>query len=96
MPECKYFKIPFDKVPANPTFKVWYATWSEVRPEIDRGLPPPLVVGFIEDGTLPPGATKLASSSASKTPPTPPPPFSGSEAEYAAAVAVWLKETQGI
>lgn len=95
MAKFRYFKIPFDQVPKTPPFKVWYASWSTVRPEPEDGIPPPVVVGLSLDGTLPDNATELASGDGVKNPPPPPPPLAPvTDAAYAEAVGKWLKDTQ--
>ena len=71
----KYFTIPFESVPAKPTYTVWFATWSTERPAVGPGMAPPMVVGVTceAEAALPPGATVLATGS--KDPPPPPPPL---------------------
>lgn len=71
----KYFTIPFECVPEDPSYKVWFATWSTERPAVVPGVPPPLVVGVTPAEELPPGATLLSSGSKDPPPPPPPPPL---------------------
>ncbi len=86
----KYFVIPFEDVPASPSYPVWYATWSTVRPTLEPGASAPLVVGATMD-QLPPGAILLGSGD--KDPPTPPPPplpEAVSVSEYQRSIETWL------
>jgi hypothetical protein len=81
-----YFTIPFDGVPETlVNTKLWFATWSPNRPEIVKGMYPPLVVGVVgipssagatasaaaDTPSIPQGATILATGT--KDPPIPPP-----------------------
>jgi hypothetical protein len=68
----QYFVIPYDKLPDNPDYKVWYATWTTEPP---KGLPPEaklMVVGVTTGDRLPNGAVSLASSDKDPLPPPPP------------------------
>lgn len=86
----KYFVIPFENVPADPTYTVWFSTWSRERPLVEPGMSPPLVVGVTADAELPTGATLLGDGS--KDPPPPPPPLSAfSQSEYQSSVSTWLE-----
>jgi hypothetical protein len=92
-----YFKIPFDKVPNSPVYKVWYASWSTQRPILEAGMPPPVVVGFIEGDALPAGATPIVSVQGVKSPPPPPPPLAPvSDEVYRDAVAAMLSRMLGV
>jgi hypothetical protein len=89
----KYFVIPFKQVPAKPTYTVWFASWTTVRPTHDPYLLPPYAIGVTKDDKLPPGAIPIASST--KEPPPPPPPLAVSTpAEYKAAFNAWLANTK--
>jgi hypothetical protein len=89
----KYFAIPFDNVPKDPTYTVWFATWSTERPAVEPGTYPPWVVGVTEDDVLPAGATLLGTCS--KDPPPPPPPAAPvSMADYQTSVSNWLETTK--
>jgi hypothetical protein len=82
--EHKYFRIPFANVPANPTYTVWFASWSTERPTVEPGMPDPYTIGVTKDAQLPPGATLIATST--KDPPPPPPALvTGTPSEYEAA-----------
>lgn len=68
----KYFVIPFDKLPENPDYDVWYATWTTERP---AKVPPgaqPMVVGVTTGDKLPDGVVLLASYDKDPLPPPPP------------------------
>ena len=87
----KYFEIPFDNVPEQPTYTVWFATWSRERPLLEPGMNPPMVVGITAEDEIPAGAALIGISSKDPPPPPPPPPPSGFGAsEYQAAVRDWL------
>jgi hypothetical protein len=89
----KYFVIPFANVPDNPTYTVWYASWSTERPILEPGMLPPCTIGVTGDGKLPPGATLVATST--KEPPPPPPALAASTPpEYEAAFSTWLELTK--
>lgn len=85
----KYFVIPFKSVPANPTYTVWYATWSRDRPEIKPGMSHPLVVGVTSEDRLPDGAASLGATKDPIPPPPPPPPFR--EEDYKKAFGEWQR-----
>jgi hypothetical protein len=90
----KYFSIPFANVPNNPTYTVWFASWSTERPIIEPGMLPPFAIGVTKDDQLPAGATLLASST--KEPPPPPPALAdGTSSEYQSAFNVWMELTKG-
>ena len=92
----KYFMIPFESVPADPSYTAWFATWSRERPVVGPGMAPPMVVGVTSAETLPPGATLLAEGS--KDPPPPPPPPSAAivnEADFQRAVDQLLTGDRG-
>jgi hypothetical protein len=88
----KYFTIPFEDVPANPSYTVWFATWSRERPLLEPGMNPPLVVGVTSDSTLPAGAFLLGGGSKDpQPPPPPPPPMSFNPSDYQRSVSEWLE-----
>lgn len=61
----KYYMIPFENVlQTDQNHTVWYASWSQERPNHEPGAPSPFVVGIAKDGKLPPGATLLAETNA--------------------------------
>lgn len=93
MSQSKYFVIPFEDVPAEPGFQVWYATWSQERPAVEPGASPPLVVG-VTAGELPRNAAMLGS--ATKDPPPPPPPLDGAAApsSYQQTFSAWLESSR--
>ncbi len=84
----RYFEIPFENVPQDPTYTVWYATWSTQRPVLEPGMNPPMVVGVTAESTLPAGATLLGDGS--KDPPPPPPSLTLSQSDYQKTVSDWL------
>jgi hypothetical protein len=89
--DYKYFVIPFDQVPASPSYTVWYATWSTTPPILEPGMSAPLVVGAIT-GELPNAGTLLGDGR--KDPPPPPPPTPSASidlAEYQRSVEEWLE-----
>jgi len=82
--DYKYFVIPFKNVPDDPTYTVWYASWSKERPSVVRGMPAPVAIGVTKDDKLPPEAILIANST--KEPPPPPPLMAaGTPSEYVAA-----------
>ena len=84
----KYFVIPFKSVPPNPTYTVWYATWSKDRPkEPGPGMSHPLVVGVTSEDRLPDGAVSLGGTKDPIPPPPPPPTFR--EEDYKKAFGKW-------
>lgn len=91
MTEFKYFMIPASAVPSDPTYKVWYATWSSAPPtDVGSGATGPMAIGVTSDERLPEGATLIATTS--KDPPPPPlapPPLS------ADALTSYQQEFQG-
>lgn len=89
MSNYKYFLIPFENVPANPPYQVWYATWSKTPPLLEPGMNPPMVVGATLE-ELPAGATLLDSGSKDPLPPPPPPPPGFHELDYQKAVTDWM------
>lgn len=90
-PIYKYFVIPFDKVPDNPTYTVWFATWSKDRPLVEPGMNPPMVVGAAAEDKLPTGAVLLGNASKDpQPPPPPPPPLTFTESDYQRTVSHWL------
>src|SRR5262245_59900383 len=93
----KYFLIPFENVPATPTYTVWFATWTRDRPVIEPGMNPPMVVGVIaDDKALPPGASRMGGGSKDPPPPPPPPPRpSFGETGYQRAIDDWLTIGRG-
>jgi hypothetical protein len=87
-----YFTIPFELVPQDPPYKVWFASWTAVKPRLNSQTEPrPFVIGVTSD-TVPPGATLLGTGrrSPSSAPPPPPPPTVGL-ASYQTAIATWLQ-----
>ena len=91
----KYFIIPFENVPANPTYPVWYASWTKERPIVAPGVHPPLVVGATTEA-LPAGATLLGSGSKDPPPPPPPPPpLAIIPSEYQTTITTWLEIDRG-
>jgi len=90
MGQYKYFAIPFESVPASPTYIVYYATWSRTPPDLEPGMRAPLVVG-ITTGALPTGATYLGEADKDPPPPPPPPSSSVSLSDYQQTIAVWLE-----
>jgi hypothetical protein len=88
MSSNKYFMIPFENVPASPTYTVWFATWSQDRPVLEPNMNPPMVVGVTSDETLPTGAVLLGDGSKDPPPPPPPPPPLG--LDYEASFTTWL------
>ncbi|HWU85954.1 MAG TPA: hypothetical protein VN253_01685 [Kofleriaceae bacterium] len=93
----QYFTIPFENVPANPAYTVWYATWTRERPAVEPGVNPPLVVGATVEGSLPKGATSLGSGTKDPLPPPPPPPPAViiSQPDYQKTVSDWLGLSRG-
>lgn len=84
----QYFMIPFEKLPQNPDYHVWYASWSTQRPTLEPGVQAPIVV-CATTGPLPAGAVPLAAGG--KDPPPPPPALvPGSPSDYQAALITWL------
>jgi hypothetical protein len=88
MSDCKYFVIPFDSVPNNPGYTVWYASWSTQRPSLEPGMQPPVVVG-VTSGDLPAAATPLAAGG--KDPPPPPPPLTANMSSYQSSISAWIQ-----
>ena len=72
--DYKYFAIPFENVPDEPSYTVWFATWSKERPVLEPGMSAPMVVGVTANDRLPEGAVLLGDSSKDPVPPPPPPP----------------------
>jgi len=88
----QYFMIPFENVPQNPDYQVWFASWSTQRPTLEPGMQAPVVVGATT-GPLPAGAVPLTAGG--KDPPPPPPPLAaGTPADYQAALAAWVQLTR--
>ena len=91
----KYFEIPFENVPATPTYTVWYASWSKERPMLEPGMLPPVVIGMTTED-LPPKATLLAAARDVKNPPPPPPPLAvAGMDEFRQAFGIWLNSIMG-
>lgn len=91
MSTYKYFLIPFENVPTTPSYTVWFATWSAVRPPREPNMNPPMVVGVTTMSTLPAGAVELGSGDKDPLPPPPPPPPSLAPLEsYKKSVNLWL------
>jgi hypothetical protein len=89
--DYKYFAIPFENVPADPSYTVWFATWSKERPVLEPGMNAPMVVGVTTSTTLPAGAVLLASGSKDPVPPPPPPPPAVMDpSAYQRSVTEWL------
>jgi hypothetical protein len=85
--EYKYFTIRYASVPQDPSFLVWYASWSETRPTVAPDMGEPLVVGCItSEQQLPAGATLIGTSTKHPTPPPPPPPLIGGDGEIGDAL----------
>jgi hypothetical protein len=88
--DLKYFLIPYEQVPEQPAYAVWFATWSQDRPRLEPGMNPPMVVGATTEDRLPAGAVLLAGASKDPQPPPPPPPPSFTASDYQRAVSDWL------
>lgn len=86
----KYFVIPFENVPLMPSYAVWFAAWSDQRPNKEPGMPSPFAVGVTADDRLPAGATLLAEGPTKDPPPPPPPLGTGGLDEYRNAFNLWL------
>lgn len=67
---CSYFSIPFAAVPSQPPYVTWYAAWSPLRPAVEPGWLPPLVI-CATAGEVP--ATGQFIMPLAKDPPPPPP-----------------------
>jgi len=87
----KYFVIPFEDVPANPSYTVWYATWSEKRPTEPGKNQFPMVVGVTTEANLPAGAVLLGDGLKDPPPPPPPPPsLTSTPSDYLTSCSLWL------
>src|SRR5262249_45805522 len=101
-----YFAIPFDRIPVDPPYQVWFTSWSEVQPPLgeDTALgpgankPPPLpfVVGATT-GSLPRGATVLGKGRLDRDRPPPPlpSPSEASAADYQEQMRTWVESGDG-
>jgi len=88
-----YFTIPFEMVPPDPPYSVWFASWTAVKPRLNsENEPRPFVIG-VTQGSLPPGATPLGTGrrTPSSLPPVPPSPARVSLASYRDAFEAWLR-----
>lgn len=88
-----YFTVPFEAVPQDPPYTVWFASWTAVKPRLgSENEPRPFVVG-VTKAHVPPGATPLGTGprSPSCPPPPPPSPASVSLASYRESFASWLR-----
>ena len=85
-----YFSIPFENVPDDPQYAVWFASWSKQRPTLEPGMNAPFVVGATA-GPLPAGATLIANIVKDPIPPClPPAPVEASMKEYQKSVKEWI------
>ena len=87
MSQYTYFTLPFDNLPQNPGYTVYFATWS-TQPPTDSDAKP--LVVCCTTGVAPQGATVLVSSALKDPPPPPPPPFAVSSSTYSTTLSAWL------
>jgi len=98
----QYFTVPFESVPATPTYRAWYAiqstdrsgvTWSADRPDISWGMIPTWVVGAT-DGDAPPAPATVIGDSTKCIPPPPLSisPSTASVTDLQQVLAVWLEQ----
>lgn len=95
-----YFLVSLDNVPQDPTYPVWFATWTSEGTQVEwtreRPMPMPettsTCVACIVSGEPPPGATPLGDGS--KDLPPPPSTFSAkkitSVSDFQQTLAQWL------
>lgn len=92
MPIYTFFTIPFELVPSDPPYRVWFASWSRTVPELKTNEPRPFVVGATR-GELPQSATVLGTGLKDRPEeeaPPPPPAVPTTLSEYGAALNAWL------
>jgi hypothetical protein len=88
-----YFTIPFEMVPQEPPYTVWFASWTSVKPRLSsEETPRPFVVGVTKT-RVPKEGTPLGTGhrSPNHPPPPPPSPVSVSLASYQEAFGNWLQ-----
>ena len=72
----KYFTLPFACVPSNPTYHVWFASWSQEHSQYTWSVQRPETATWVccaTDGTsyLPPDATVIVPQTIKCVPPPP-------------------------
>ena len=87
-----YFSIPFESVPDDPKYTVWFACWSQKRPVLEPGMNAPFVIGATT-GPVPMGGIEIGTSIKDPIPPPSPPPAptDANRGEYQKSVREWIK-----
>jgi hypothetical protein len=71
----KYFTIPFACVPSNPSYRVWFATWSAAQSEYTWSEQRPSTATWVccatDDSELPGDATVIVPQTVKCVPPPP-------------------------
>jgi hypothetical protein len=91
----KYFMIPFENVPKEPTYTVWFGTWSQGGPGVTWSKERPesntdttWVVGLTADE--PPSEATIIGSSTKDPPPPPPESSTTNLSDYQQSFAALL------